>query len=256
MNHAVELDRVTVSYRENIALHDISLTVEKGAFVAVVGPNGAGKTTLLTLINGLGTLQHGRVHIFNTLLTTRTINRIRRDIGYVPQHVNIDPRMPICVYDVVMLGRYPRIGMFRNPSKEDHRIVTGICERIGITDLVLKPIGHLSGGEAQKVSLARALAQEPRLLLLDEPTANLDPRAQHEIKDLIEKAYERDRLTVFFVTHILDHLPLVCSHAVLLKKGTIVAEGRIKDVFTRARLTEVYEHPVEPPIMNKEALNA
>jgi ABC-type Mn2+/Zn2+ transport system ATPase subunit len=252
MNEEIIIKNATVSYRENIALHDISLTIPEGSFVAIVGPNGAGKTTLLTLINGLGTLQHGSVKIFNTLLTAHTKNLLRRDIGYVPQHLNIDPRMPISAYDVVMIGRYARIGMFHNPGKEDHRIVTDICERVGITELTSKPIGHLSGGEAQKVSLARALAQGPRLLLLDEPTANLDPRAQHEIIEVIEKTYKHDDLTVLFVTHILNHLPSVCSHAILLKKGKIIAQGQINDVFTRPRLTDVYEHTVEPPVMNKK----
>jgi ABC-type Mn2+/Zn2+ transport system ATPase subunit len=255
VNREIEIDRATVSYRENIALHDVSLSVEKSSFVAVVGPNGAGKTTLLTLINGLGTLQRGTVRIFGDLLNRRTVNRIRREIGYVPQHLNIDARMPIFAYDVVMLGRCARIGLFRNPGKEDHRLVNDICERVGIADLRHKPIGHLSGGESQKVSLARALAQQPRLLLLDEPTANLDPRAQREITDVIAQEYERNGFTVLFVTHVLDHLPRVSSHAVLLKRGKITAEGPINAIFTKARLTDVYDHPVEPPVMSKEAVN-
>jgi ABC-type Mn2+/Zn2+ transport system ATPase subunit len=256
MNHIIEIENATVSYRENIALHDISLSVKQGSFVAVVGPNGAGKTTLLTLINGLGKLQHGTVKIFGTRLIRHTVNKIRQDIGYVPQHLNIDARMPVLAYDVVMLGRYARIGLFRNPGKEDHRLATEICERVGIAHLRSKPIGHLSGGELQKVSLARALAQQPRLLLLDEPTANLDPRAQQEIADVIEQEYQRNGLTVLFVTHVLDHLPKIISHAVLLKGGRIFAKGQVKDIFTCDRLTDVYEFPVEPPFMNKETLNA
>jgi ABC-type cobalamin/Fe3+-siderophores transport system ATPase subunit len=256
MNCEIEIEHATVSYRENIALRDISFRIKKGSFIAVVGPNGAGKTTLLTLMNGLGKLQRGTVRIWGELLTPSTANRIRRDIGYVPQHLNIDVRMPIIAYDVIMLGRYARIGLFRNPGKEDHRIVNDICERVGISHLRSKPIGHLSGGESQKVSLARALAQEPRALLLDEPTANLDPRAQSEIAQVIEQEYCRNRFTVFFVTHILSHLPHVCSHAILLKKGKIVNEGAITKVFTKKLLTDVYEHPVEPPIMEKASLDA
>jgi ABC-type Mn2+/Zn2+ transport system ATPase subunit len=247
VNHEIEIEGATVSYRENIALRDVSLVVDKGNFVAVVGPNGAGKTTLLTLINGLGTLQRGTVRIFGNRLVPGTVNLIRRDIGYVPQHLNIDARMPIFAYDVVMLGRYARIGLFRNPGKEDHRIVNNICERVGIAHLRSKPIGHLSGGESQKVSLARALAQQPRALLLDEPTANLDPRAQREITEVIEHEYEHNRFTVFFVTHILSHLPPICSHAVLLKKGKIIAKGPIKEIFTKDRLAEVYEYSVDLP---------
>jgi ABC-type cobalamin/Fe3+-siderophores transport system ATPase subunit len=253
MKNEIEINNATVSYRENIALKDISMIVQKGSFVAVVGPNGAGKTTLLTLINGLGTLQNGVVTIFDTRVTRYNMNHMRQDIGYVPQHQNIDPRMPISAYDVVMLGRYAHIGMFHNPGKKDHDLVNDICARVGISHLRSKPIGHLSGGEAQKVSLARALAQQPRLLLLDEPTANLDPLAQHEITKVIEQEYENNALTVLFVTHILSHLPQVCSHAILLRQGKIIGQGLIQDIFTEKGLTQVYGHPVKPPIMKQKA---
>ncbi|MBE0432803.1 metal ABC transporter ATP-binding protein [candidate division WOR-3 bacterium] len=213
--------------------------------MAVVGPNGAGKTTLLTLINGLGRLQHGAVTILGERITWRNINSIRSNIGYVPQHLSIDPRMPVSVYDVVVLGRYPRIGLFRNPAAEDHRIARAICERVGISDLMSKPVGHLSGGESQKVSLARALAQQPHILLLDEPTANLDMRARKEIMDVIEDVYRKDAITVLFVTHVLSHLPGVCSDAVLLKHGRIVAQGSVSRVLSKERLSDVYEYPAE-----------
>jgi len=256
MNHEIEIDHATVSYRENIALHDISLTIEKKSFVAVVGPNGAGKTTLLTLINGLGALQRGMVKIFGLPFIRRTMHKIRQDIGYVPQHLSIDARMPILAYDVVMMGRYPRIGLFRQPGKKDHAIVNDICQRVGIAHLKTKPIGHLSGGESQKVSLARALAQQPRILLLDEPTANLDPLAQHEITEVIEQEYERTDFTVLFVTHLLNHLPPVCSHAILLKKGKILARGSIHNIFTKEQLAEVYDHPVDLPVLTRAATRA
>jgi len=227
------------------------LNIERGSLVAVVGPNGAGKTTLLTLINGLGKLQSGAIRIFGSEVTTTNINGIRKDIGYMPQHILIDPRMPISVYDVVMLGRYGKIGLFRYPNRDDYDFVDEVCERIGITHLKEKPIGHLSGGEAQKVWLARALAQEPRVLLLDEPTANLDPRAQNEITHLIEHIFTQEKLTIIFVTHILHHLPHVCSDAVLLKNGHVITWGSIDTVFTKQRLSEVYDYEVEPPHMKK-----
>ncbi len=247
MTWEIEIENATVSYRENIALKNISLNIERGSLVAVVGPNGAGKTTLLTLINGLGRLQSGSVRIFGSEVTSSNINRIRKDIGYVPQHILIDPRMPISVYDVVMLGRYGKIGLFRYPNHDDYDFVDEVCEWIGITHLREKPIGHLSGGEVQKVWLARALAQEPRVLLLDEPTANLDPRAQHEIAHLIEYIFKQQNLTIVFVTHILHHLPQVCSDAILLKNGRVITWGSIDTVFTKQRLSEVHDYEVEPP---------
>jgi len=249
MKWEIAIKNATVSYRENIALKNISLNIKQGSFVAVVGPNGAGKTTLLTLINGLGRLQSGTIDIFGMRVNKKNINRIRKDIGYVPQHILIDPRMPISVYDVVMLGRCGRIGLFRNPGKDDHNIIDEVCEHVGITHLKNKPIGHLSGGEQQKVSLARALAQRPKILLLDEPTANLDPRAQNEIIDLIECIYKKESLTIIFVTHVLGQLPKVCSDAVLLKNGRIITSGSIHMVFTKELLSEVYDFAVEPPCM-------
>lgn len=254
MINDIEIVNATVSYRENIALRNITLAIPKGSFTAVVGPNGAGKTTLLTLINGLGRLQRGEVRIFGTRLGRSTAARIRQDIGYVPQVLDMDRRMPMSTYDVVMLGRCSRIGIFRNPGKEDHRIAEEICERVGITHLRKKPVGHLSGGESQKASLARALAQEPRILLLDEPTANLDPRAQCEIAHLVTRVHEERGLTVLFVTHLISDLPSACTHAVLLKQGRIAVHGTMAAVFTGENLSHVYEHPVETPVAVKEAL--
>jgi ABC-type Mn2+/Zn2+ transport system ATPase subunit len=251
MIYDIEIKNATVSYRENVALKNISLRIKKNSFVVVVGPNGAGKTTLLTLVNGLGTLRSGTIKIFGKVVNYRNGNAIRREIGYVPQHVLIDPRMPISVYDVVMLGRYGKIGLFRQPNTVDRNIVDDVCELVDINHLRKKPIGHLSGGEMQKVSLARALAQEPKILMLDEPIANLDPRAQSDIIDLIEQIYTEKKLVVLFVTHILNNVPRVCTDAVLIKNGSIVASGNIRDVFTKKLLSELYTYPVEPPTMHR-----
>jgi ABC-type Mn2+/Zn2+ transport system ATPase subunit len=248
MNPAIEISRATVSYREHVALKNISLIITAGSFVAIVGPNGAGKTTLLTLIVGLGKLQQGYVCLFNTKMVRRNIRSMRRKVGYVSQHFHVDPRTPMNVYDGIMLGRYGTVGLIRRPGQKDHNIVARVAERIGITHLLRKPIGHLSGGEEQKVSLARALVQDPEILLLDEPTANLDPRAQSEITDLIEELYNEKGFTVLFVTHVLNHLPCVCSHAVLMKDGHIKASGRLQEVFTSENLSFVYDYPVQPPV--------
>ncbi|MGB3341630.1 MAG: ABC transporter ATP-binding protein [bacterium] len=250
MTWDIEISGATVSYREHIALKNISLRIEAGSFTAAVGPNGAGKTTLLTLINGLGKLQRGTVKIFGTLVTVLNRNKFRKEIGYVPQQMNIDVRMPISVYDIIMLGRYSKIGLFRNPGKRDYTVVDNICQLVGIDRLLGKPIGHLSGGEMQKVSIARALAQEPRILLLDEPTANLDPCAQHEIVELIERIYGVEKITIIFVTHLINHLPNLCTDALLLKGGHIIASGGIHKVFTKDLLSKVYDFDIEPPKMD------
>ncbi|MDP2755437.1 MAG: ABC transporter ATP-binding protein [Nitrospirota bacterium] len=240
----VEIEGVTVSYRENVALKNISLNIDEGTFFAVIGPNGAGKTTLLTVINGLGKILSGSVRVFGMDLL-RNSSKIRREIGYVPQNSTIDPRSPISVRDVVMIGRLGKIGLFRNPSLEDNKTVDAAMDLVGIRRLQDRPIGHLSSGEQQKVAIARALAQRPKIILLDEPTSNLDPRSQREIIDLIDRIYKEVNLTVVFVTHLLSHIPESCQEAVLMKEGKIIFFGRIEDAFQDHLLSDLYDCPVE-----------
>ncbi len=245
MSSIIEINNTTVSYRENIAVSNISLTIDEGQFLAIIGPNGAGKTTLLTIINGLGKILSGSARILGIKLTNRTANQIRKEIGYVPQMCSIDPRSPISVKEVVMIGRFGKIGLFRHLNSNDKEIVETAMEVTGIKNLAERPIGHLSGGEQQKVAIARALAQEPRILLLDEPTANLDPKAQREIIDIIERIYKERNLTIVFVTHILSHLPNICTEAILMKQGKIFYKGKIEDALQEDRLSSLYGCPMK-----------
>ncbi|MBN1521350.1 MAG: ABC transporter ATP-binding protein [Candidatus Aureabacteria bacterium] len=236
----IRLKDVTVSYVDHIALKSVSLHIKKGDHLAVIGPNGAGKTSLLTAINGLGDVRQGRVMVKGEVINKRNIRKIQRISGYVPQNMNIDPRAPVSVFDVVMMGRIGKIGLFRSPGKKDADIVKSALELCGIEELALRPVGRLSGGERQKVFIARAMAQEPEILLLDEPTTSLDLRAQKEIVSLIDSIYARQKLTVVFVTHILKNIPLTCNTCCLIKDGHIVFFGNRKDALKTERLTELY----------------
>ena len=248
--NAVEIRNLTVSYRENVALKGISLNIEEGTFLSVIGPNGAGKTTFLTAINGLGRILSGTVKVFGMYMTPRNAVRIRKRIGYVPQNLSIDPRFPITVEEVVKLGRFGKVGLFRRLTKQDDDIVHHAMELTGVLELRDRPIGHLSGGEQQKVSLARVVAQQPELMLLDEPTSNLDPKAQEEIVGLIDKIYNENHITVVFVTHILTHIPRSCRQVVLMKHGTILWAGDIKQLDDKL-LYELYDHPMGPLTINR-----
>lgn len=243
MARIVEIEGVTVSYRENVALRNVSLNIDERTFLAVIGPNGAGKTTLLTVINGLGKILSGSVRVFGLELL-KNAGRIRKEIGYVPQNLAIDPRSPISVGDVIMIGRLGKIGLLRNPRPEDYKAVEAAMDLVGVSRLQNRPIGHLSSGEQQKVAIARALAQRPKIMLLDEPTSNLDPKSQIEIIDLIDRIYKECNLTVVFVTHLLNHIPSSCLEAVLMKQGRILYAGRIEDALREDRLSTLYDFPI------------
>ena len=243
MSCAVLVRNVSVTYYEHLALHDVSLDIHRGDFLGIIGPNGAGKTTLLTVINGLGRLHSGTVRILDEPARGASLTRLRQRIGYVPQHLNIDPAAPITCYEAVLIGRYGRLGLFRRPGPKDHQKVTEMMTLTRIDHLQNRPIGQVSGGELQKVALARALVQEPEILLLDEPTANLDPCSVAEILRLITDLYRRFSLTVVMVTHQLDHLPDVCNRIVLMKDTRIVFVGTRAEALTPARLRLLFGAP-------------
>lgn len=240
----IDIENAVVSYREDVALRGVSLRVRAGEFVGIVGPNGAGKTTLLTLVNGLGKLVHGQVRVLGCRLTSGNGHVLRKRVGYVAQMMSIDPRMPMSVHDVVMIGRYGRLGLFKWPGKHDHKIVDEVLELVGMTHLANRPIGHLSGGEQQRVAIARCLAQEPELFLLDEPTASLDWKAKMDILELVKLIHKSQKLTTLFVTHDLSTLPAACSRLILMKDGLIWNDGSATELLTDDHLSKLYDMPV------------
>lgn len=245
MNPLVDIRDITVSYRENVALNSISLEIYEGEFIGIAGPNGAGKTTLLTAINGLGSLFRGSVNIFGIRMNARSATGIRKEIGYVPQMLNIDPRMPFKVGEVVMMGRYGRIGLFKRLSSKDKKIVDEMVDLVGIRNLLKRPVGHLSGGEQKKVAVARALVQEPRILLLDEPLSNLDINAQAGILELVDRIHQKKHLTSIVVMHNLDLLPKNCSRMVLLKDAKVIFDGPLDEALDEEILSKLYGCRVE-----------
>jgi len=242
-NSAIHIENAVVSYREDIALRGVSLEVKAGEFVGVIGPNGAGKTTLLTIVNGLGKLVSGSVTVLGKSVNGASHHELRKQVGYVAQVEIIDPRMPMSVREVVMIGRYGLLGLFHGPAKHDWAIVDETLEMVSMTHLAHRPIGHLSGGEQQRVSIARCLAQEPKVFLLDEPTASLDWKAQTEILEMVKRIHDERRLTTLFVTHDLDALPHTCDRVVLMKDGLIIGDGTPDRLISTESLSRLYNLP-------------
>ena len=246
-NTVIKIQDAVVSYREDVALRGVSLEVRKGEFVGIIGPNGAGKTTLLTVINGLGKLVHGEVRVLGSRLNGTNGSSLRKRIGYVAQVENIDPRLPINVRETVMVGCYGRLGLFHRPRRAQWETVDKVLEMVGIAHLRERPLGHLSGGEYQRAAIARALVQQPEIFLLDEPTASIDQKAQHEILSLIQLIHREYHMTTLFVTHDLRTLPPICQRLILMKEGKIWRQGSPESVLREDVLSELYGAPISVP---------
>jgi ABC-type cobalamin/Fe3+-siderophores transport system ATPase subunit len=240
----IDIENAVVSYREDIALRGISLKVSSEEFVGIIGPNGAGKTTLLTIVNGLGKLRHGQVSVLGHHITPGNGHSLRKKVGYVAQIQSIDPRMPMSVREVVMIGRYGLLGLLKRPDRYDWEIVEEVLELVSMSHLARRPVGHLSGGEHQRVAIARCLAQKPELFLLDEPTASLDWKAQNDILELVKQIHDSRHLTTLFVTHNLNCLPVTCDRVILMKEGLIWDQGSPAELLTDSNLSQLYDIPV------------
>ena len=214
----VWLSDVSAGYGDRTALEHVSVTVEPGSLLAVVGPNGAGKSTLLKLMAGLAHPWTGRIEILGA-----PAGREARRVAYVPQAEMVDWAFPVTVEDVVMMGRFPRLGPVRRPGADDRRAVNGALAQVGMANHLRTQIGRLSGGQRRRVFLARAIAAEPDLFLLDEPVTGIDSSTQELLMDLLEAQAARGK-TVVATTH-----DLACAaqrfHQVLAVNRTVVAYG-------------------------------
>lgn len=216
--HWLEVEHVNIGYNDTLILKDISFQVPHGARVAVVGPNGAGKSTLFKALVGLLPLKSGQILIHGLPLGAHL-----DCVAYVPQREDVDWRFPVTVEDVVMMGRFGQMGWLRRPSARDRLVVRQSLEQLGIAHLAHQPIGQLSGGQQQRAFLARALAQEPHILLMDEPFTGVDVTTQEVTLALLDRLKER-QVTAIISTHDLN---LAATHFdyVLLLNRELIAFG-------------------------------
>ena len=233
---AVEIHGLRFSYNGAEVLRGIDLEIEEGEFVAILGPNGAGKSTLLRCISGI--LNCKGVKVFGRPVEDYSRDELARVIAYVPQRT--EPGF-MTVFDTVLLGRRPYMGL--RPSKDDIEAVRRALRRMGIEGLAFKNTNRLSGGELQKVCIARALAQEPKILMMDEPTNNLDIRSQLEVMRLA-RDFSREGGTAIVVMHDVNLAVRFAKRLVFMKDGKVVADGGL-EVLNRELFLEIYGVNVE-----------
>lgn len=223
---------VTVTYRNgHTALRDASFSIPRGTVAALVGVNGSGKSTLFKAIMGFVALARGSVEILG--LPVREALK-RNIVAYVPQSEDVDWNFPVLVEDVVMMGRYGRMGLFRIPKPLDRERVEEALERVGLIDLRKRQIGELSGGQRKRVFLARAIAQEGQVILLDEPFTGVDIKTEDAIIALLRELRDEGRV-MLVSTHDLGSVPEFCDHTILIK-NTVLKFGPTPEIFTRENL--------------------
>lgn len=227
---------VTVTYANgHTALRDASFETPAGSITALVGVNGSGKSTLFKAVMGFVPLSAGQVQVLGLPVAQAMRQRL---MAYVPQSEEVDWNFPVLVQDVVMMGRYGHMGFMRLPRQADRAAVRQALERVDMSELAGRQIGELSGGQKKRVFLARALAQQARVILLDEPFTGVDVKTESAIIDLLRQL--RDEGCVILVsTHNLGSVPEFCDRTALIQ-GTVLACGPTAEVFTRANLERAF----------------
>jgi manganese/iron transport system ATP-binding protein len=226
----------TVTYRNGLtALRDASFEIPTGTITALVGVNGSGKSTLFKAIMGFVRLAKGEILVLGRPAAAALRKNV---VAYVPQAEEVDWDFPVLVEDVVMMGRYGHMGMMRIPKAADREAVTSALARVGMSDFRKRQIGELSGGQKKRVFLARALAQDGRVILLDEPFTGVDVRTEDAIIELLRALRDEGRV-MLVSTHNLGSVPEFCDRAVLLR-NTVLAYGPTGQTFTQANLEKAF----------------
>ena len=237
MNTALAASQVSHDYGNGTVLDRVSFSVEAESFFIIIGPNGSGKTTLMKVIANLEHPRGGVVEVFGRPVGTFGKRELARVISFVPQRIPVD--FPFTVTEVVLMGRAPHLGLLGIEGRRDIEAAMRAIAFAGVEELADRKVNQLSGGEQQRVFIARALCQEPRIILLDEPTASLDLAHQVKVMDIMNEMRNHG-VTVVMVSHDLNLAAMYGDRLLLLKDGRIVSEGRPADVLTFDTLEEAY----------------
>ena len=225
--NAIEIRNLTVAYGENMALENLNLDVEAGSLMALVGPNGAGKSTLIKTILKFLKQITGEIKING------------KTLAYVPQRNSVDWDFPTTLFDVVEMGCYGRVGLFKRVNKEEKQKVLKAIEQVGMLDFKDRQISELSGGQQQRAFIARALVQEADIYLMDEPFQGVDSTTEKSIVDILKKLKSEGK-TLIVVHHDLQTVPTYFETVTFINKS-VIASGKIKEVFTQENIDMAYK---------------
>ena len=232
----LELNGISFSYGSIFSLKDVTVKIGEGEFLCIVGPNGSGKSTLLKCINRILKPQRGVVLVDGEKVARMDAKSLAKIFGYVPQNSAQTP--PLTVFEVVLAGRCPYISW--SPGREDLEAVREALKALKIENLAYRYVDELSGGERQKVAIARALAQKPKILLLDEPTSNLDLKHQLEVMALIKEQCKLRGITAITALHDLNIALRYADRIIMMKNGEIYVEGKPSTVLTKENIEKIY----------------
>ncbi|MBW1951985.1 MAG: ABC transporter ATP-binding protein [Deltaproteobacteria bacterium] len=238
MKPAVIIEHLYVAYGKRLVLQDLSFQIDDGGFFIIIGPNSSGKTTLLKTMAGVVRPQQGYVEILGNPLASYAKRTLAQQVAVVPQYTPTD--VPFTVQEVVLMGRSPHLSLAGLEQKRDLAIAQEAMEITKVAHLAGRRLDQLSGGELQRVVLARALCQQPRLIMLDEPTASLDLAHQVNIMDLLERLQQERGLTVIMISHDVNLAAMYGNQLLLMKEGRIVSLGPPREVLTYAQLEQAY----------------
>jgi iron complex transport system ATP-binding protein len=238
----LKIEGLSVSYGLRRVLHSVSLDVQAGEVLALIGPNGAGKSTLVRAASGVIPAQAGKVHANGDDLLGLAVMRRARYLAVVPQAVSMPPAFT--VWETVLLGRTPYLNFLGQVSKKDEEIARLVLQKVDALDLAERRVGELSGGECQRILLARALAQSTPILLLDEPTVHLDLQHQENLMEIVRTLAHADHLAVLIALHDLNLAARYADRVALLVAGEVKAAGTAREVLTPEIISAAYHLPV------------
>jgi iron complex transport system ATP-binding protein len=238
MKTAIKIENLSYSFGDRAVLRKVSFSIAPGEFFIIIGPNGSGKSTLMRTMAGILSLQGGRVKVFEHKMSSYTRREFARLVAFVPQ--GLPPDLPFSVAELVMMGRAPYNSTLGIESEEDYQVAEQAMHFTEVDHLAARKLDQLSGGEQQRVYIARAICQEPKILLLDEPTAALDLAHQVRIMDLMEKLQAEKNVTVVMVSHDINLAAMYGGQLLLLKDGRIVNLGSPGKILHFKTLEDTY----------------